>query len=109
MAAYYWPGNVRQLINCVERAKILADNHLITCQELPDEVLSPAPRGERQAAARSDDLASIERNHVIEIMNREHGNKSRAARALGVNRRTLYRLLEKYNIPLNEGPSSAHE
>jgi transcriptional regulator with PAS, ATPase and Fis domain len=105
LEAYHWPGNVRQLINCVERAKILSDNRIVTCQELPDEVRSPA--GEQQAESRADDLASIERNHVLEIMNRERGNKSRAARALGVNRRTLYRLLEKYNIP--EGPTRWRE
>ncbi len=93
-----WPGNVRQLINAIDRGKILADDHLIRLDDLPHEVaaaLSTKPERLRQL---DDDLASIERAHVVEILNRERGNKSCAARALGVNRRSLYRLLEKYNI-----------
>jgi DNA-binding NtrC family response regulator len=45
-----------------------------------------------------DDLASIEKAHVLDVLRREGGNKARAARALGINRRTLYRLLERYGL-----------
>ena len=46
----------------------------------------------------TDDLASIQRHKVVEVLRREAGNKSKAARALGIDRRKLYRLLEKYSI-----------
>jgi DNA-binding NtrC family response regulator len=61
-------------------------------------VTSPAqlPGGARGP----DTLALIERAHIMEILEREQGNKARAARALGINRRTLYRMLEKYEIRL---------
>jgi DNA-binding NtrC family response regulator len=49
-----------------------------------------------------DRLEDLERAHVVEILARERGNKARAARALGINRRSLYRILEKYRITEEE-------
>lgn len=100
---YRWPGNVRQLINALERAKILADDQEILLDDLPHEVIDNAESaspGETRAAEApmSDELAALQRAHVLEILNRERGNKARTARALGVNRRSLYRMLEKYGI-----------
>jgi DNA-binding NtrC family response regulator len=102
--AYAWPGNVRQLINALERAKIMAENGQICAADLPPEI-----RGQRRAALATnhqslaaagslDDLASIERAKVLEVLQREAGNKTRTARALGIDRRKIYRLLEKYHI-----------
>lgn len=95
---YSWPGNVRQLINAIDRGKILADDHLIRLDDLPHDVGDALTTTHEQTLPSDDDLASVERAHVLEILKRERGNKSCAARALGVNRRSLYRLLEKYNI-----------
>jgi DNA-binding NtrC family response regulator len=100
---YSWPGNVRQLINVLERAKILADPPTIGVVDLPDDLERAALSSGTSPA--SDDLAAIERAHVLEIFRREGGNKARAARALGINRRSLYRLLEKYQI----GPDQARK
>lgn len=103
--SYDWPGNVRQLINAIERAKILADDGVIHQADLPPEICRPADRAvpiaesePRDALGVVDDLASIEQSHVLAVLEREKGNKARAARALGVNRRTLYRLLERYGV-----------
>jgi transcriptional regulator with PAS, ATPase and Fis domain len=100
---YHWPGNVRQLINVIERAKILADDHRVGAWDLPSEIVD-APTAPSSSASRpvADDLATIERIQVIEVLRRERGNKARAARALGVSRRSLYRLLEKHSIPLDD-------
>ncbi len=95
---YSWPGNVRQLINAIDRGKILADDQLIRVDDLPHDVAVAALASPARTATSEDDLASIERAHVVDILKRERGNKSCAARALGVNRRSLYRLLEKYSI-----------
>jgi DNA-binding NtrC family response regulator len=46
----------------------------------------------------SDELAAVERAHIVDVLRRQHGNKARAARVLNVNRRSLYRLLERYRI-----------
>jgi len=99
---YDWPGNVRQLINAIERAKILADDSIIRAADLPQE-LGAASASRSRTPITGDDLASIQRSHIVEVLNREGGNKARAARALGINRRSLYRLIEKYRIELSEG------
>jgi transcriptional regulator with PAS, ATPase and Fis domain len=94
---YSWPGNVRQLCNALERAKILADDERIRACNLPPEIV----RGAEQVThlARSNlDLDTVTRLHIQETFDRCDKNKSRTAKALGIGRRTLYRLLEKYGI-----------
>lgn len=99
---YPWPGNVRQLINAIDRAKILADDHLVRVRDLPSEVTRESGgtrRSTRPAdGCLTDDLAGLERAKVIEVLQRERGNKTRAALALGIDRRKLYRLIEKYAV-----------
>ncbi len=99
---YSWPGNVRQLINAIDRAKILADDQLIRLRDLPPEVVASGPVPVASAAAApaagSLQLAEVQKNHVLQVLQREGWNKARAARALGISRRSLYRLLEKYDI-----------
>lgn len=100
MERYPWPGNVRQLINALERAKILSDSEVIRLRDLPKEVASPfrTPSHSDGHIENSDDLATMQRSKVVEVLRRESGNKSRAARALGIDRRKLYRLLERFSI-----------
>jgi DNA-binding NtrC family response regulator len=102
MERYAWPGNVRQLINALERAKILCDSETIRVRELPREVLATADSSPGSVVDLPDDLASIQRSKIVEVLRRESGNKSKAARALGIDRRKLYRLLEKYSIADSE-------
>jgi DNA-binding NtrC family response regulator len=101
LECYHWPGNVRQLINAIDRAKILCDGETIRVQDLPREAVTPGDRS-APATARfmetTDDLEAIARSKVVEVLRREAGNKSKAARALKIERRKLYRLLEKYQI-----------
>ncbi len=93
-----WAGNVRQLSNALERAKILADHQAITARNLPQEVRSYAGLPSAAATVEFDDLASIERAKVVEVLRRTWGNKTHAARTLGIDRRKIYRLVEKYQI-----------
>jgi DNA-binding NtrC family response regulator len=104
MARFEWPGNVRQLINAIERAKIMADGQMIRLHDLPRDVTAagdrtPASNGQH---LNTDDLSSLERAKIIEVLQRERGNKTRAARRLGIDRRKLYRLVEKYDIRNHE-------
>src|SRR5262249_17778877 len=97
LAHYDWPGNVRELANVLERAQILAEEHVITADDLAEAIVVAAP-----ATAGSEDdpnhLREVERRHVVEVLRREEGNKVRAARALGISRRALYRLIAKYRL-----------
>ncbi|MEZ6068440.1 MAG: sigma-54 dependent transcriptional regulator [Planctomycetaceae bacterium] len=98
---YDWPGNVRQLINVLERAMILADQELVTLDDLPGEILKAVPIERHDAAPAmfdSKNLDDLQRSHVLAVLKQEGGNKARAARTLGIHRRKLYRLLERYDI-----------
>jgi DNA-binding NtrC family response regulator len=94
---YDWPGNVRELANVIERAQILAEGASITTDDLPETVTAAA--GPAAAVPDGPDaLEGVERRHVAEVLRKAGGNKVRAAKALGVSRRTLYRLIEKYGL-----------
>lgn len=101
MRAYHWPGNVRQLINVIERATILAEDRCVQVCDLPKEVTGAsehrvAPANRMQST--SEKLEDLERAHVLQVLHSHDGNKARAARALGIHRRKLYRLLERFDI-----------
>jgi transcriptional regulator with PAS, ATPase and Fis domain len=91
-----WPGNVRELANVLERAQILAEDHVITLDDLPENLEEP-PTSETPNAD-PDHLREIERRHVLEILQRAKGNKVHAAKTLGISRRALYRLIAKYHL-----------
>jgi DNA-binding NtrC family response regulator len=95
---YSWPGNVRQLQNAIERAKILAEDEWVRVQNLPPEIVKGATASTVTHIGPNADLDTINKAHIADTYRRFGGNKARTARALGIGRRTLYRLLEKYNI-----------
>jgi DNA-binding NtrC family response regulator len=104
LCAYNWPGNIRELANVLERAQILAEGDTITVDDLPESVAhaaGPAPAADGATAAappNPDDLDDVERRHVVAVLRRHDGNKVHAAKALGISRRTLYRLIDKYRL-----------
>ncbi|MGW8158546.1 MAG: sigma-54-dependent transcriptional regulator [Desulfoprunum sp.] len=90
---YSWPGNVRELRNVIERSIILAENTIITERCLPRELVSAAE--EVQSALT---LESVEKNHILKILNLYDGNRQKTAETLGVSRKTLYRKLAQYAL-----------
>jgi DNA-binding NtrC family response regulator len=96
LAQYSWPGNVRELANVLERAQILAENHVITIDDLPDSIVDAVP----VVAPRGDPghLREVERRHVMDVLQEQKGNKVQAARVLGISRRALYRMIAKYGL-----------
>ncbi len=108
MNNYSWPGNVRELINVIQRATILADGNEVTLDDLPREltecglgvpgryVESFVPESVSPQLQPGDRLDDIARAHVFEVLKKNNGNKARTARALGIHRRKLYRLLERF-------------
>ncbi len=102
---YSWPGNVRQLLNAIERAKVLSDDEKLLPENLPPEILRSGRETAQRPSGGVADLESINRHHIADTYHRFQGNKARTARALGISRRTLYRLLEKHTIAAEEGKS----
>jgi two-component system NtrC family response regulator len=90
---YPWPGNVRELRNVLERSIILAENNLITERCLPRELVSASEEGQANLT-----LESVEKNHILKILNFFDGNRQKTAETLGVSRKTLYRKLALYAL-----------
>ena len=99
---YSWPGNVRQLINAIERTKVLAIDEALLPDNLPPEILRSGREAAQRPPSENADLKTINRHHIAETYHRLNCNKARTARALGISRRTLYRLLEKHMIDAGE-------
>jgi transcriptional regulator with GAF, ATPase, and Fis domain len=89
---YRWPGNVRELRNALERAAILCEGGLIAPQHL---LLPTEPHA---ATAETTDLNEVERQTIGHVMRETRGNKSRAAKRLGLTRTQLYGRLRKYGL-----------
>lgn len=100
LESYAWPGNVRQLINTMKRAKVLSDDD-ITLDELPDDIRDAAEGhlvDPASGSANEGTLMTLQREHIREVLEKEKGNKSAAARILGVERRKLYRMMKQHGI-----------
>jgi two-component system response regulator HydG len=104
LLAYPFPGNVRELENVIERALALAKGGIILPSDLPREIRgeverpAPSPASSNGAMALIEDrptLAELEQRYVTLILQQEGGNKKRAAEILGIDRRTLYRTLDR--------------
>jgi two-component system response regulator HydG len=97
-----WPGNIRELANVLERAVILAPGPTITAAELPPEVgeAAPAPPGRSATWAPPGGvtLADLERSYILRVLDEADGNRSEAAKRLGIDRKTLYRKLRGYGL-----------
>jgi DNA-binding NtrC family response regulator len=106
LVAYNWPGNVRELESAIEYAVLHARGHAIVPEDLPEKLQTAQVR----AAARSplsalfEDLPALdelERRYLLYILEVTGGNRTRAAEILGIDRRTLYRMIERYGIDTN--------
>lgn len=95
---YDWPGNIRQLRNAIERARILAEDDVIELKNFPPEIDDQEMGVPQSSSNHSLILNEMTRKNVVEALQRAQGNKSQAAQALGITRRSLYRLLEKHGI-----------
>lgn len=92
---YTWKGNIRELKNVIERAAILAEGDRITVDQLPTEL-----RQENQSfvSSVSHTLKEVERTHLKRVLDYVDGNKTKAAKILGIGTSTLYRKIEEYNL-----------
>jgi two-component system response regulator HydG len=98
LLGYSWPGNVRELENCMERAVALARFDHLTVEDLPEQIRAYRDDASDVTAGGPDEIVSlheIERRHILRVLEKLHGNKARAAELLGLDRRTLYRKLER--------------
>ena len=95
--AYDWPGNVRQLRNCMESAVVMTSGPYITLDDLPPSIRS----GDEVPSIHIPvgvTMADAEREVILQTLSAQNGNKSRTAEVLGIGRKTLHRKLDEYGL-----------
>jgi transcriptional regulator with GAF, ATPase, and Fis domain len=104
---YAWPGNVRELENIIERAVVLSRGESLSLGEIPMELKTTGPpgsqgeapeRGRKEAGSHTEVISEIERQRLSEALERAGGNKSEAARSLGLKRSTFFNKLKRYGL-----------
>lgn len=108
LTAYDWPGNIRELRNCVERMVVFARGSSLTVNDIPSEIRQAvAEQFQKTAEKEKDkldssdnplDIKANEKNVIMQALAKCNGNKSKAAEILGISRRTLHRKLNEYKI-----------
>jgi two-component system, NtrC family, response regulator len=91
---YNWPGNIRELKNIIERSVILNDEQQLTIKNLPVELQAAHPQSLHSAF----ELAGAEKLHIQKVLTYTNGNKTEAARLMGIGLTTLYRKIEEYHL-----------
>lgn len=107
LVAYNWPGNVRELESAIEYAVLHARGHAIAPEDLPEKLQSANVRSAARSplSALFEDLPALdelERRYLLYILEIAGGNRTRAAEILGIDRRTLYRMIERYGMDGND-------
>jgi DNA-binding NtrC family response regulator len=94
LAEYTWPGNIRELRSVVTKATIFSKSDVITPEDLPAHILTN--KKPLQSAPKS--LEDLEKDHIMKVLEDTGGNQSKAAEILGINRKTLYKKIHKYQL-----------
>ena len=109
LTQYRWPGNVRELENVIERAVSLSHGPLMTPEDLPEAIRQGAGGDvdlKLSHSHQADDahltLEEVEKRHLIRVLKETKGNKVKAAKILAIDRRTLYRMAERFGLDLGE-------
>ena len=100
LCAYHWPGNVRELRNCVESLVVTARGHEITVGDLP-ATMAPADHPTILPLPMGLAMEEVERRYILRTLERLGGNKARTAQVLGISKKTLYRRLHDWGVPLD--------
>ena len=101
---YRWPGNVRELENTVERLVVFSRGSTVDVTDLPFKPPS-GPDLQERLFIDLPALDEIERRYLLHVLEQVSGNRTRAAEVLGIDRRTLYRMAERFGIDLAEEKS----
>jgi DNA-binding NtrC family response regulator len=104
LAGHTWPGNVRELENLIERLVVFSRGSRIDVGDLPQTVTPRPPVLEKRLFDDLPTLEEIERRYLLHVLEQVSHNRTRAAEVMGIDRRTLYRMAERFGIPLAEQP-----
>ncbi len=102
--SYSWPGNIRELMNCIESAVVMSIGDVIDVDSLP--LFMTIAQKDQVFAKVTRNLFDIEKKAILEALDKNRGNKAETARTLGIGLRTLYRKLNQYGVG---SPAAASE
>ena len=102
LTAYQWPGNVRELENTVERLVLFSRGTVVDLADLPPSFHDAPPGMGDRLVAGLPTLEELERRYLLHVLENVGGNRTRAAEVMGIDRRTLYRMAERFVIDLRE-------
>ncbi len=106
LRAYPWPGNVRELAHVLERAVALARHEVLGADDLPAELHGEAPVSRAAVPSGRPTLAELKQHYVLRVLEDERGNVSRTAVVLGIDRRSLHRMLQRWGrVPPGRMPA----
>jgi DNA-binding NtrC family response regulator len=105
LLGYDWPGNIRELQNVLERAVLLAEQGVIGPEHLATSVRpsSTAPPDNSSPSLVLRPLEEVERDHVVRVLAATGGNREESSRILGISRRTLTRMIQRWGLPPRHG------
>jgi DNA-binding NtrC family response regulator len=95
LMSYHYPGNVRELQYAIERAVIMSENDVLQSKDI---IFSPLESAAVVEEETNTNLSTVEKNTILKVIEKHHGNVSKAAKELGLTRTSLYRRLNKYDI-----------
>ena len=95
LARYPWPGNIRELRSVLGSACMMADAEMVDVRDLPERICVRAAETKNDDSNELLPLAEVERRHVLRVLEQVGGNKVQAARILGINRATVYRIVNE--------------
>lgn len=98
---YAWPGNIRELKNCVERMAVLSSGDIITAESIPPQISNSRSRRSKKVIENyrlQDIMEKTERDTIQAVLSLTHGNKARAIDILGISKRNFYMKLDKYHL-----------
>jgi two-component system response regulator HydG len=98
LSRYSWPGNIRQLKNVIEQTVVLTSGRVIRAADLPEQIVSGEALSSMRPAGETT-MKALQESAVREALVQARGNKSRAAQALGISRKALYKKLKDGGIP----------
>ena len=103
LARYPWPGNLRELKSILGSACMMADGEMIDVHDLPERIRVRSAENKDEDSGELLTLAEVERRHVLRVLDHVGGNKVQAAKILGINRATVYRIVNETE-PAEEAP-----
>lgn len=109
LMVYYWPGNIRELENCIERAAILSDDRVIRAHHLPPSLQTAQSSGTEKKGTLQSILDKVEKQLIIDSLTTNRGNVLQSAKDLGISNRKLGLRIDKYALEVGKYKLPAHD